>query len=205
MDSVILFDCEFMTQAGALGRVWFGADDPDPQVVQIGAVKLAVRPKVEIADTLRLHVVPRSRMGGRLALDPYFTELTGVTEEMVDAEGLALHEAWARLAHFAGSARFWAWGKDELYLMAVSGYVVGVAPTIPATRFGNLRQLALRAGMPPADVAATGSGTFGDYFGVGAPGARRHDALDDAMSLALGVQHLLWEDRLCAADLLGET
>jgi DNA polymerase III epsilon subunit-like protein len=81
-------------------------------------------------------------------------------------------------------------------MVAVSCYVAGLQPPIPAHRFGNTTRLALAAGMPIADLAKTRSSRFADYYGVAHPPLQAHDALDDALSLAYALQHLLKTDNL---------
>lgn len=196
----VLFDTEFMTVEGALGRGWFGPGDPDPVAVQIGAVRLSLSGEVAVGETVRLHVLPRGRDGAPVAVDPYLTALTGITAETVAAEGRPLAEALDALARFADGAPLWSWGKDELYLIAVSCFVAGIAPPLPASRFGNVRALMLKAGMPAEDVARTGSGGLAGYFGVAEAPLVRHDALDDALSLAWAARHLLRTGRLAPGD-----
>ena len=87
-------------------------------------------------------------MGERCALDPFFTALTGVTEESTDQAGVSLGQALAAVTSFAAEARIWSWGKDEFNTVAISCYVEGLTPPIPATRFGNACELLLKAGMP---------------------------------------------------------
>ncbi|MGO7565672.1 exonuclease, partial [Rhizobium johnstonii] len=47
---------------------------------------------------------------------------------------------------FSGGARFWSWGKDELNMLAISCYVAGIHPSIPARRFDNAVKLLVAAG-----------------------------------------------------------
>lgn len=58
---------------------------------------------------------------------------------------------------FSDGARCWSWGKDELNMVAISCYVVGIQPPIPARRFDNAVKLLLAAGMPLEDLAKTPS------------------------------------------------
>jgi hypothetical protein len=191
MPHAIIYDCEFLTAPGAPQRFWNGPTDPDPVIAQIGAAKLSLAGDFAIAETLRLHVIPRGRDGARLALDPLFIHLTGITEERLDAEGLDLLAALARLDAFAEGARLWSWGKDELNMIAVSCWIAGVPAPMPPRRFANACDLVLRAGMPMDDVHKTCSNTLSAYYGVEHPPLRGHDGLDDALSVAYAVQHLL--------------
>lgn len=198
MPHAIIFDCEYLTNADSFRRFWCGRDDPDPVVAQIGAVKLSL--KGEILDTLRLHVIPLDRSGQRCALHPAFTRRTGVTEETLDREGVALGIALAQLDAFGEGARLWSRGMVELNLIGISGFIAGITMPLPATRFGNVCTLALKAGMALEDVHKTRSNTLAACFGVEPPPLRGHDAGDDAQGVAYTLQHLLRQGALTGAD-----
>lgn len=199
MSECIVYDCEFLTAPGAPMRFWNGPTDPDPVIAQIGAVKLSIETGA-VLDRLRLAVIPRGRRGERLALDPLFVRLTGVDEAVLDAEGLELPEALRRLDDFSEGATLWSWGKDELNMIAVSCWIAGVPPPMPPARFRNACDLVLAAGMPLEDVHKTRSNTLAGYFGLQPEGLRAHDGLDDALSVALALGHLIVTGRLAPAD-----
>jgi len=196
----VIFDCEYLTAEGAMRRQWCGPLDPDPCVVQIGAVKLSLDPGFELSGTFQVLIRTRDRFGTNCELDPYFTELTGIGQQTVEKEGIGLAEALGGFDRFSEGGDFWSWGKDELSLLAISCYVERIAPPIPARRFGNASGLLLKAGMPYADLQKTTSGHLADYFQIEGSGRRHHDALDDAMSVALSLQHLLRTGRLQPED-----
>lgn len=200
MTHAIIFDCEFLTAEGAPSRFWCGPRDPDPVVAQIGLAKLSLRGNFGITDRLRLHVIPRDRHGDRVLLDPLFVRLTGITEATLDAEGLPLAEALDQADAFAEGAQFWSWGKDEFNMLAISCYVTGIVPPIPAVRFGNACRLLQQAGMPYDDIVRTRSNTLAGYFGLSHPELRGHDALDDALGVAHVLSHLLGKGDLDPAD-----
>ena len=181
-------------------RHWAGPLDPDPIAVQIGAVKLGLEGDFAILETERIYVTPVDRFGRECQLDPYFIDLTGISQETVTAEGISLQSAIDRLAGFSAGAWLWSWGKDELFLMGKSCYVAGIDPILPAHRFGNASRLLLKAGMPYEDIQATSSGQLADYFSIDHPPLNGHDALDDAMSIALTLQYLLRNGRLGQGD-----
>jgi DNA polymerase III epsilon subunit-like protein len=196
MRTAIVFDCEFLCVQGSQSRFWCGAQDPDPVIAQIGAVKLGLEGDFPLVDTYKAYVQPIERSGNRYALDPFFTKLTGITEENIRTEGVALQEALAGLDRFSDGARFWSWGKDELNMVAISCYVAGIHPSIPAHRFDNAVKLVIAAGMPMEDLAKTRSNALADYYGVEHPPLQGHDALDDALSVAYALQHLLQTGKL---------
>ncbi|MEO8530468.1 MAG: exonuclease [Deltaproteobacteria bacterium] len=200
MDHAIIFDCEFLTRAGAPSRFWCGPLDPDPVIAQIGAVKLALTAPFKIIDTLRVFVTPRDRTGAAYALDPLFTKITGISEAVLAAQGLPLNDALAKLADFAGTARLWSWGKDEFNMVAISCYVEGIAPPIPVTRFDNACKLFLKAGMPLGDLHEMRSNRLAGYYDIDHPPLHGHDALDDALSVAYATQHVLLSGKLKPSD-----
>lgn len=197
----VVFDCEFLTNEGAPSRFWCGPFDPDPIVVQIGLARIQLANEFPISNLLKINVIPRDRLGNRTALDPHFTDLTGITEKTITEEGIELSAALEAVAVFCGDAKLWSWGKDEFNLIAISCYIQGMVPPIPATRFANVCQLMLTCGMPYADIKKTRSHQLAAYFGVDPGGLKAHDALDDARSTALVIQHLLRSGKLSAKDL----
>ncbi|WP_269585018.1 3'-5' exonuclease [Roseibium sp. Sym1] len=200
MSHAIIFDCEFLTAPGAMSRLWGGPLDPDPTVVQIGAVKLSLAPEFALLDEFQVLIAPKDRFGGKALLDPFFTELTGIDQASVDRDGIPMIDALTRFEDFAGDCTLWSWGKDELYLYAISSYIAGCEPALPPQRFGNASALVLKAGVPYEDLKKTTSGKLADYFGLEGRQRRQHDALDDAMSVALSLQHLLQDGRLAPGD-----
>ena len=199
MKTAIIFDCEFLCLEGSQRRFWCAAHDPDPVIAQIGAVKLGLDGDAPVLDRFSAYVRPIDRFGNRYRLDPFFTSLTGITEDDIETKGVALADALAAVDRFADGARFWSWGKDELNMVAISCYVAGIAAPIPAFRFDNAVKLLLAAGMPIEDLARTPSNKLADYFGVEHPPLRGHDALDDALSVSYTLQHLLRDGRLTPA------
>jgi hypothetical protein len=181
MPHALVFDCEFLTAAGAPSRFWCGPHDPDPVVAQI--------------------VLPQDRQGQRVPLDPLFTKLTGITEAGIDHDALPLAAALDRVKDVAAGQPLWSWGKDEFNMVAISCYVQGLTPPLPATQFGNACTLLLRAGMAYEDIIRTRSNQLADHFQITHPPLRGHDALDDALSVAYVLQALLRQEKLSPDDL----
>ncbi len=196
MKTAIIFDCEFLCLEGSQRRFWCAAHDPDPVIAQIGAVKLGLESGFPILGTYKAYVQPLDRFGKRYAIDPFFTKLTGITEEAIETEGVTLQDALSGIDSFSGGVRFWSWGKDELNMVAISCYIAGIEPPIPAHRFDNAVKLLLAAGMPLEDLAKTPSNKLVDYYDVEHPPLQGHDALDDALSVSYTLQHLMRAGKL---------
>ena len=81
-------------------------------------------------------------------------------------------------------------------MVAISCYVAGINPLIPAERFDNAVKLVAAAGMPQEDIARTPSNKLAEYFDVQHPPLRGHDGLDDALAVTYAVRHLLLTKKL---------
>ncbi|TNJ41808.1 exonuclease [Phaeobacter sp. B1627] len=200
MKQAIVFDCEFLTAEGSPSRFWCGPKDPDPVIAQIGLVKLGLEQDFPILGTERIYVLPVDRQGARWPLDPFFTRLTGITEEVLDRQAVPLGSALKAVEDYADGARLWSWGKDEFNMVAISCYVAGLVPPLPVTRFGNACDLFLKAGMPYDDLKVTRSNTLASYYQIDHPPLQGHDAVDDALSVTYAVQHHLRGGALDASD-----
>ncbi|EDQ33557.1 DNA polymerase III, epsilon subunit [Hoeflea phototrophica DFL-43] len=201
MKSAIIFDCEFLTIEGSPQRFWCGPYDPDPVIAQIGAVRLGLEGDFPLTESFSVLVKPLDRHGRPYPIDPFFTRLTGINEDAIKDNGLALEEALGAFDRFTNGDRIFSWGKDEFNLIAISTYVTGIAPPIPVTRFSNACDLLLAAGMPYDDLRTTRSNTLPAYFEVDHPPLKAHDATDDARAVAYTLQHLFRLGRL-SPDLL---
>lgn len=196
MRTAVVYDCEFLTNQSAPQRFWCGPMDPDPTVVQIGAVQLALDGSYELGETFETVVRPRDRTGAPAELDPHFTWLTGITPERVENEGVPLADALARFGTFAGDGTCWSWGKDEINMLAISCWVEGIESPMRPDRFGNAAGLLVKTDLDPEAVGRMRSNTICETLGVTTPPLRAHDALGDAMSVAYALQHLLREGQL---------
>ena len=188
--SVVFWDCEWLSCEGALSRLWGGPCDPDPLVIQMGFVRLNCV-DLSLSTPKTLWVLPKDRDGVRVPLDDYVVNLTGIEEECLDSHGMPLSLALDEMKRFCREDFLWSWGKDELNVLGVSCFVQGVVPPFSASQFGNARSLLLNAGFSQDWISSTSSGTLCERLGVSTPSFRGHDASDDALSLALGVRHLL--------------
>lgn len=196
MRTAVIYDCEYLTNESSPSRYWNGPMDPDPTVVQIGAVRLSLEGDFALGDTFEAVIEPRDRTGAPAPLHPHFTWLTGITPERVAAEGVPLADALDRFGAFARSDTCWSWGKDELNMLGISCWVEGIAPPMGPERFGNAAGLLLQTDLGPELVGRMRSNTICDMLGIETPPLRAHDALGDAKSVAFALQHLLRAGRL---------
>lgn len=174
-----------------MDRLWSGANDPDPVVVQIGAAIVDLNRNAEIIDEIDIYVEPLDRNGLSQPLDSYFTDLTGIDSDDIERRAVSLNVALTQLDQFSRGSNLWSWGKDELLAIAVSCFVQRVENSFEPTRFKNLKQVFLCAGCPENEINATSSGRLAGYIGVKTEGLVQHNALDDVRSLAYSLQKIL--------------
>lgn len=202
MPATVVFDCEYLAVDGSQARFWSGPQDPDPVVIQIGAVRIELEGDFAISGVLQELILPFDRHGKRYQLDPYISRLTGIENCALDERGLPLSQVLEKLRAFAQGCRLWSWGKDEFLLLALSCFVQSIEPSIPARRFGNLKSILMKSGMPPVELPRIQSGQLASHYGVAPTSLRAHDGLDDALSLAHVARHLLSVGALAPSDLM---
>ena len=200
MAHAIVFDCEFLVSEGAQARYWCGPYDPDPIVIQIGAAKLDLSDGFNLVDQFEAIITPLNRTGKTYDIPDTFVKLTGITADRIACEGIPLPQAMDAFAEFANADKLWSWGKDEFNLMAITCYLAGIPPSLPALQFDNACKLLLKAGMPYEDLKCTQSGKLAEYFGVDESGSIEHNAVDDSLSVARVLQHLLVNGQLKPQD-----
>jgi hypothetical protein len=142
---VTVFDCEHLTNQTSPSGSGAGPDDPDPLLVQIGAVHLSLDPpfglgKPSIASCAR---------GSRRAVPPL-----GVLHPAHRyrrgpnwQEGVPCPRRWRASRPFTGSAPIFSWGKDEITSIAPTCFVPGSSARSRCERFGNAASLLLKAGV----------------------------------------------------------
>ncbi len=81
-------------------------------------------------------------------------------------------------------------------MVAISCYVAGIAPSIPAYRFDNAVKLLIAAGMPIEDLARTPSNKLADYYGVEHPPCRGMTHWMTPLSVSYTLQYLLRTGKL---------
>lgn len=200
MTPAIIFDTEYLSIEGSMQRFWTGTGDPDPIVVQIGAVKVDLDDGCAVLASRKINIRPVGRKGEPLHISEYLERLTGITDAELARSGVTLARALRELDALSDGGSLWSWGKDEIFMIGVSCLINGIAPLIEARRFGNCKDLMVSAGMSAARIAETTSGQLAGVFGLGAGGRRQHDALDDAMSLTVTIRHLFTTGALSRQD-----
>jgi inhibitor of KinA sporulation pathway (predicted exonuclease) len=172
----VVFDLEFTAWEGSLTSRWLRPGEYT-EVVQIGAVKVDVD-SLAIGGTLNLLIRPRVNK----EISAYLEKLTGITNGILEDRGTDFAEGYARFLQFADGAPILAWGRDDLILQSnLRLYGMHDAPAVPP--YTNIIPWLIQQGVDPRGMHAC---DVGPRAGVPFEG-RKHDALDDARSVASGI------------------
>ena len=180
MPAAIVFDLEFTAWAGSLESRWLRPGE-FKEVVQIGAIKVGADAFDEIAP---FDALVRPRINPTIS--GYLEKLTGITNAAIGERGSDFLPAYARFVAFAASAPIVAFGRDDLVLTS-NLRLYGIADATPLPRYINIAPWLADNGVDPrglhaCDIAEAAGAKFEGH---------RHDALDDARSVALGIKTLV--------------
>jgi len=177
LPSITIFDLEYTAWECSMARRWLLPGE-FREVVQIGAVKLD-------ADTFALREEFEALVKPRFnpILSPYFEKLTGIGAEQVAMRGVDFQEAYNRFLVFAGPGPIAAFGHDEKVLEE-NLRLYGIKDAKPLPLFYDLRGWFAVQGVDPRGRFSC---EIAPALGVPFVG-RRHNALDDARSLAAGME-----------------
>jgi len=104
----IVFDTEFTSWKGAQERNWSGENEYK-EMVQIGAIKVENKKIIDIID---LYIKPVINP----ILSDYFINLTGITNEKIQKEGILFEEALDKFYEFSKGYNLYSYGNDYLEL-----------------------------------------------------------------------------------------
>lgn len=107
--TVILYDTEWTSWPGFMESRW---QQPGryPEIIQIGAVKLDVAQGFEEIDAFQCFIMPKINP----TLSDYIIDLTGITQDKIDNEGVSFAEALKSYLAFIGDgdSRLMCYGRD---------------------------------------------------------------------------------------------
>lgn len=173
-DKFIIFDTEFTAWEGSQARGW-SAEGEYREVIQIGAVKVSGLKEI---DSFLVYVRPAKNP----ILSDYIKELTGISQEKIDKEGMSYEQAQAFLYNWADGLTMYSFGSDASVLKENSDLVRLEFPFSPQN-FGDIRPVFREHGV---DTGQYMSSTIPLAFGQTAP-PDGHDALNDARSILLAL------------------
>jgi len=172
----IVFDLEFTAWIGSMASRWT-REGEHTEIVQIGAVKLDAE-TLKVTEEFDCLVRPRVNP----VLSQYLIDLTGITNEMLDAKAVDFITAYRGFLDFVGPSPIWAFGRDDLIF--ADNLKLYAWDALPVPPYSNVipwfaeHGIDLR-GKHACDVAEASGAVFE---------GRKHDALSDARGVAAGIQ-----------------
>ncbi|MEV0280767.1 3'-5' exonuclease [Streptomyces sp. NPDC050610] len=185
MSTFVVFDLEFTSWPGALEHDW-GGPGQLREIVQIGALRLSA--DCSVVEEYEALVTPT--VNARLS--PYFTELTGISQEIVDEEGVPAPQALGEFLGFCRGQTVLSYGNDMVVLGENVGWARARGEDIKNSfldaAFVNIRPW-LNAVAPV--TAQSNVGRLWSALGLPKPAAgQEHSALFDCHSFAAALSHL---------------
>ena len=147
------------------------------QIVQIAAIKTDTKTGKEIAS---LDILVRPAFEKKLP--PFFIELTGITEQMVNDHGIAFSDAYTKFIRFCDIVPIWTFHNDWRVLKQNCGYFDIPLELKP---FTEVRGLLSGWGVDPTQYS---SGTLHRAAEIEMHG-HVHNALYDVRSMAAAVHY----------------
>lgn len=153
------------------------------EIVQIGAVELVVDDGFRELRSFQVLVQPQINS----ALSEYFIDLTGITQTMVDAEGVSFSEALTTFMDFARPKpiQFASFDGDEKILEMNCGFS-GLPMPAGFANCVDIRRELLDRGIIEEDWI---SSDLPHRLGLPSVG-RKHDALADSRAIAATLRHV---------------
>ena len=180
--TVIVFDIEYTAWEGSLGRNW-SAPGEFPEIVQIGAVKLALTEGLPELDAIEIAVRPVLSP----VLSRYFLDLTGIDQHIID-RAPGYREAMEAFTTFAeGAERCLCHGMDHL-MIARNDQLHGTSFATALPEPASVRPLiGVHLGRNPRTYDSC---DLPGLLGEPADGAA-HQGLSDARAVAVGLRALV--------------
>jgi len=178
-EKIIIFDTEFTAWTGSVEYNWSRPNEYR-EIVQIGAILVDTKKFAEI-DNINIFVKPVKNP----ILSEYFSNLTGITQEVLDKNGTSYKEAILKFYSWCGSYPIYSFGRDEINIIE-NCKLVDIPFPFRESKFYDMRDLFKNNGIP---VDRYESGNIIEAFGKKAT-LRNHNALNDARILLDALREL---------------
>ncbi|PIQ92163.1 MAG: hypothetical protein COV70_01250 [Parcubacteria group bacterium CG11_big_fil_rev_8_21_14_0_20_39_22] len=175
----IIWDSEFTAWEGSMFRNWSGEGE-HRELVQIGAI-LVDSETLDELDNFLIFIKPTINP----VVSKYFTDLTGISQEQIDSQGVYFAKAMSLLKDFFNDFTCYSYGSDERVLEE-NCVMNEISFPFDQGKFEDVRKIFQTAGI---DTVRYQSGTIVKAFGK-EPRVRGHDALNDARIIADGLRFI---------------
>jgi inhibitor of KinA sporulation pathway (predicted exonuclease) len=180
-DTVVIYDLEWTSWPGFLDSNWT-LPGKHREILQIGAVRLDVA--AGFAELAAVDILVRPRINSDLS--PFIIDLTGLTQDRIDRDGVPFADALTGFSAFVGDAEIASWGPDG-DVIAENCDLAGLARPPWFARGRDIRTpVSTHFGFAGPQVA---SSDLPNRLGLAVEG-RAHDALFDARCVAAALARL---------------
>jgi len=184
--TVVVYDTEWTSWSEFAAHNW---KQPGryPEIIQIGAVKLDVADDFREIAAFQCFVRPKHNP----QLSDYIINLTGITQEVIDHEGVPFPDALADFVGFIGGniEALFSFGRDGA-IVHRNCDLMGIAFPEIFDRERDVRKALVEAGMIDESCRSCDLPTH-----LSLPDTElSHNALGDARSIATAIRHLRKQD-----------
>jgi len=177
---IVIYDTEWTSWEGYYESRWT-LPGKNREIIQIGGVKLDAEDDFRELAAFQVLIKPQKHP----VLSDYIIELTGITQEQVDREGVSFDDALLAFVNFAEGGRLCSFGTDHIAVRENCVLHEKPAPKIFDVEV-NLREYLLKRGIIKEDWF---SSDLPSRLGLDLqPSA--HDALNDARAIASALRYL---------------
>ena len=192
---LIIFDTEFTAWEGSLKRGW---SEPweHRELIQLAAVRVAIDEDYNVSILHSFNELIKPVKNPQLS--GYITDLTGISQSMVDEMGVDFSSALSLFYQFSegGELPCFAWGSDAAILLE-NCYLYRLTMPVFESGLHNLNRIASDCGLNEAKLC---SGELAEHLGLGIVG-HNHNALYDVKNIVLALQYWLKNGSLSLGDL----
>ena len=181
---IVILDLECTTWEGALKRNWSGPNE-HREVVQCGAVVVETKNFTELKSFDR-YVKPKVNP----ILSDYFVELTHITQEEVDQNGVDFETFLSEFQQWCGDLELYCFGSVDasslldLDILKDNCKLLGLKFPFEENRFHNVNLIFDEHGYKVKQ-----SGSAPEAFGLKLT-SRPHNALNDVQGIIIGLKEL---------------
>lgn len=212
--NIILADFEILSDSYSFKNGWNDVHGVDPSVIQIGAMKVRLNEAFDQEDTFDVLIRPTDIYGHPVALTRHIQDLTGISQEDMNQQGMALSDACEAFAQFIQDNPIFTYSRTFDYTKLTMSMVHQKLydRLFPVTQFRDIRPLFIKGGVPEERIPQNQSGNTPDgpivnsgslltFFDIEPPHSHmEHNALHDVLSMHAVLQNLIKQRKICIRD-----
>jgi inhibitor of KinA sporulation pathway (predicted exonuclease) len=179
-ETFVLLDTEYTAWEGSWQRGWTGPGE-FKEIIQVGIIR--VGPGLIETASEKIYVKPVKNP----ELSDYIKNLTHITQDEIETQGVSLAECVAKIQSFLGDDPAYSYGLDEV-VVKENCDLIGIPYTPSLGRILDVRDV-IFPGLKTINVSPEGytSGTLIEAFGP-APDSAAHDAVNDMRNLLAAIR-----------------